>query len=417
MFKCKECGLEYNIKPDYCDCGNDVFEEVNGSAVSNNNVYHEQQMQSKRINPSPKSFDEQYPELVRFKQAFDPISTVIFGICFILAFVILFFIGNPEEKSAEQVAKEQKPEAKVVQNIPSIDSLWNSSTVGIINNEKSLAAKYAGKTTSSQTQQQVSQPLQPQQVPQTLIPVSQPQPKTQPTPKTQPQPKTQQTAAQSQQQPKQGNIISNLFNKNTNTSSQAKQTTKTTTTTTTQQSKPNIPKTTQSIASGTSGSGKVSNGAVNASNSFNNKTQSATTTPKQQTKSAQSSVNTAAASAAAKTSAQNSTLRPKAVIDTQALQKELASYKVGLQNTLGRKIDFANVIGDGDCVVSFKISSAGQLTNRSFTKQSSNVTLNDAVYSAIMSTPKYNAPPSGYKGETMSFSVRFYNGNIGVSLK
>ena len=28
MFKCKECGTEYDIKPDFCDCGNDTFEEV-----------------------------------------------------------------------------------------------------------------------------------------------------------------------------------------------------------------------------------------------------------------------------------------------------------------------------------------------------------------------------------------------------
>ena len=28
MYKCKECGTEYEIKPDYCDCGNDTFEEI-----------------------------------------------------------------------------------------------------------------------------------------------------------------------------------------------------------------------------------------------------------------------------------------------------------------------------------------------------------------------------------------------------
>ena len=28
MFKCKECGSEFDNKPDYCDCGNDTFEEI-----------------------------------------------------------------------------------------------------------------------------------------------------------------------------------------------------------------------------------------------------------------------------------------------------------------------------------------------------------------------------------------------------
>ena len=25
MYKCTECGMEYEVKPDYCDCGNDEF--------------------------------------------------------------------------------------------------------------------------------------------------------------------------------------------------------------------------------------------------------------------------------------------------------------------------------------------------------------------------------------------------------
>ena len=27
MFRCKECGLEYKEKPDYCDCGKDTFDD------------------------------------------------------------------------------------------------------------------------------------------------------------------------------------------------------------------------------------------------------------------------------------------------------------------------------------------------------------------------------------------------------
>ena len=28
MYRCTECNTEYADLPDYCDCGNDVFEEV-----------------------------------------------------------------------------------------------------------------------------------------------------------------------------------------------------------------------------------------------------------------------------------------------------------------------------------------------------------------------------------------------------
>ena len=98
------------------------------------------------------------------------------------------------------------------------------------------------------------------------------------------------------------------------------------------------------------------------------------------------------------------------------IKQELASYKNGLQNNIGRKINFANVIGDGNCAITFKVDSSGKLINRNFATKSSNITLNDAVYSAMMSTPSYNPPPEGYKSETMTLRVKIYDGNYEISL-
>lgn len=28
MFRCTDCNAEYKIKPDYCDCGNNMFNEI-----------------------------------------------------------------------------------------------------------------------------------------------------------------------------------------------------------------------------------------------------------------------------------------------------------------------------------------------------------------------------------------------------
>lgn len=103
-------------------------------------------------------------------------------------------------------------------------------------------------------------------------------------------------------------------------------------------------------------------------------------------------------------------------IDSTLLKKELSNYKVSLRNAIGKKIDFAYVIGDGTCVVSFRVDSNGKLVNRAFAQQSTNTTLNDAVYKAIMATPSYNPPPSGYKNETMHLKITFYNGNFQISL-
>ena len=54
--------------------------------------------------------------------------------------------------------------------------------------------------------------------------------------------------------------------------------------------------------------------------------------------------------------------------------------------------------------------------NRYFAKQSLNITLNDAVYAAVMSTPKYNPPPEGYKNEILNLNISFYNGNFEITL-
>ena len=118
-----------------------------------------------------------------------------------------------------------------------------------------------------------------------------------------------------------------------------------------------------------------------------------------------------------KTDAEIAAEKTAAAQKAAQIKQEYNKYKVSLRNTIGRKIDFTKVVGDGDCTVAFKISSSGKLTNRSFAKQSSNITLNDAVYAAMMSTPSYNPPPEGYNNETLNLNIRFYDGNFEITLK
>ena len=28
IYRCNNCGRNFNLKPDYCDCGNDTFDEI-----------------------------------------------------------------------------------------------------------------------------------------------------------------------------------------------------------------------------------------------------------------------------------------------------------------------------------------------------------------------------------------------------
>ena len=102
--------------------------------------------------------------------------------------------------------------------------------------------------------------------------------------------------------------------------------------------------------------------------------------------------------------------------NTAVLKQEFQNYKLSLRNRLASRMDFTRIVGDGECVVVFKIDASGKLTNRNFAKQSDNDSLNDVVYNAVMLTPTFNPPPKGYKGETVHLKVRMYSNNYEVYL-
>ncbi len=354
MYKCKECGAEFEEKPDFCDCGNDEFDFVSGKESTEASA-HEKQIRTEKQDQktesnikvipkvkkteTKKSFNEHYPEFERFKKALDPISTTIFTLCIILSFYVLFFAWNPKEDMAEETG-QKSPE--VVKTIPPIDKFWNSTPPKII---------------EVKPVQDVKPELQTPPIQNSPKPIKQ-------------SVKHAAKLATALQKPK-TTSVKLIKNPQISTVEQARAQEKT----------------------------KLE-AAKKAKQAAEQKAkQEAELKAKQ------------AAELKAKQAAEHNAQQ-------QAISKqELNNYKAGLRNTLGRKIDFTRVVGDGECTVSFKLNSSGNLVNRSFTKQSSNITLNDAVYQAIMSTPTYNPPPVGYKNETLSLNIRFYNGNFEISLK
>ena len=346
MFKCVDCGMEYEIKPDFCDCGNNVFEEINPQPKTSPQPAQASIPKQKH----KKTFDEQYPGLSDFIETLDPISVCIFVLCIILSIASLIFI-----KPKEQPETAKKEEVKIERKVANIESFWNNTPPKAQKN----IPKQEEQTIANQITNMISQMTdqKPQQTAQK--PVSKPTVQTQ-------KPATQTKVLPKPKQQKTG------------------------------QNKPSPAKTTQKPVQQTQ----------KKSQQTQQKTQQqpAKTTQSVQQKPQQSynqpSVNTAAiqAQAAAKAA------------------QELKSFKTGLRNTLFSKLNFTRVYGDGDCIVVFKVDSTGRLTNKSFSKQSTNNTLNDEVYQAIMSTPVYKAPPSSYHNETLHFSVKFRGGQYEVSL-
>ena len=374
MYRCKECGAEFEEKPDYCDCGNDEFEEVSieekleqqAQKIDNNKsdnvgqVSPDKNLEQNKPMPASsmrfsntetisekQTFSERYPEFSRFKKSLDPISLIIFCGCILLSLYIVFFAWNPTE---QEVVAEKKQEVNTPKNIPSIDKFWNNA-LPVVKQEQPKPQPKQEET--NVVKQIINIPEPKKVVTQPVKPVTKPKVTVVPLKKT--------TTLKTVSKP-----VTTTVKPQTNTNAQI-------------QAK-----------------------------------KQAEELGKQK---AEAERKKAEAEQLKKLQAEQAKKQAEAKAKQAKLNKqELVSYKANLRNTIARKIDFTKVIGDGSCTVSFKIDSTGRLVSRSFSKQSSNNTLNDAVYAAVMSTPTFNPPPSAYNNEILNLSIRFYNGNFEISL-
>lgn len=93
MFICNECGQQYKNKPQYCDCGNDTFNEV---------------------------VDVKNKISIFEKYGINNFSLIFFIVCLILSVVVLMFFPKVSE-----VEKKHEPTVlKQVTNIPPLESFW-----------------------------------------------------------------------------------------------------------------------------------------------------------------------------------------------------------------------------------------------------------------------------------------------------
>lgn len=106
MFRCTDCNAEYEIKPDYCDCGNNIFEEV--PDISDNRGQASEYIVA----------EKKYPIL-----PVNNVSIVIFSLCCLFSLCFILFLG-PAPKKREKIIND-KP--AVVKQIPNIESIWDDT--------------------------------------------------------------------------------------------------------------------------------------------------------------------------------------------------------------------------------------------------------------------------------------------------
>lgn len=340
MFRCTDCGQEFDIKPEYCDCGNNVFEEVIAKPIE-----QEQNNNKELLNPPKNEYTQEYQRKPLDEQI-SPLAMVIFGICLILSLLSIIFIGkNPDTET--QTETEKITQEKPKQNIPSINTFWDNTPATI-----KVAAVQPAPVQLIPVQ---AKPVEVQKPVQTVKSVQKPA-------TTVKQPTQTQKPKTTVQQPKKTETKPVQTQKQTTVTQKPAQTSQTT-------SKIDVSK----------------------------------YIPKQTTQTQQTQT------------VQKVQEQPK--VNTAAQQKELLNYKIALRNKIASNINFVQVVGDGNCKITFKLDANGNLVNRSFSVQSPNNSLNDVVYNAMMQNPTFKTPPAGYKNETLTLSVKMYGGNFEVDLR
>ena len=160
MYKCTECGMEYEIKPDYCDCGNDEFV-----------ITVEEKKEEPVVKKEPVKIEKETvkeSELYRPKLELpktDPVSLVIFLICIILSFIVAFL----PVKTNEDADNIKATETVTTNNILSIDKFWNNTAPVSVKPEPAPEPVVVKVVTPvKQTAKPVSKPVQTQKKTQTV---------------------------------------------------------------------------------------------------------------------------------------------------------------------------------------------------------------------------------------------------------
>ena len=118
MYRCTECYAEYSECPEYCDCGNDTFEEF-----FEEEYYEEEPKQTTHVKAKKKLTPEEAEEIKR-EELEKKKSLIVAGVVFFLCILIIFVFPPHKKKKMERV--KQKVAMEQVK-IPSVDTFWDST--------------------------------------------------------------------------------------------------------------------------------------------------------------------------------------------------------------------------------------------------------------------------------------------------
>ena len=120
MYRCTECYTEYEECPDFCECGNDTFEEISGYAQEEG--YYEEEPVRQAPPPKRKLTPEEKAERLR-EETEKKKSLIALGVILFLC-VVVFIIPPHKKKKMEKVkAKVALEQVK----IPDVGTYWDDT--------------------------------------------------------------------------------------------------------------------------------------------------------------------------------------------------------------------------------------------------------------------------------------------------
>ena len=122
MYRCTECYTEYTDLPDYCDCGNDTFEEVFEQQEQDYEEEYYEPAPPPRPRPKRKPSPEELEEM-RLEEIEKKKSIIALGVIAFLC-VVVFFLP-PYKKKKMEVVKEKVAKQQAV--LPSVNSYWDNT--------------------------------------------------------------------------------------------------------------------------------------------------------------------------------------------------------------------------------------------------------------------------------------------------
>ena len=121
MYRCTECQTEYEVCPEFCDCGNDTFQEVYEEAYDEEE-YYEPPKPRRRPKPKRVLTEEELEELEEEKK--DKTKALItVGVSLLISLIILCCPPYPQKK-IEKV-KEKAAEANIT--LPDVYTYWDNT--------------------------------------------------------------------------------------------------------------------------------------------------------------------------------------------------------------------------------------------------------------------------------------------------